>query len=247
MGALTRHKRRAKLLAEPIVRKMAVGYVRVSTEEQTHGTSLESQEERIRAYALATGRELHTIYKDEGKSACTLDRPAAQELLASVRSGDIGTVVVLKLDRLTRSVSDFTGLVDLFAQHDASLVSVSEGLDLGSACGRMLGTMLALLGQWERDNTAERIRLNLAHRRHSGIAYGRTPFGYKRDGKKLIPDPAEQAAIALMRRLDDEGLSYENIALGLTAAGHKPRGKRWYRGVVREIMTSHMATDGITV
>src|SRR5690349_17429513 len=107
-----------------------VGYVRVSTEDQAReGVSLDAQAERIRAYAVATDRVLDEIIVDAGESAKSLRRPGIQRIISGVRSGEIGAVVALKLDRLTRSVKNLLELIETFAKADADLVSVSDSLD----------------------------------------------------------------------------------------------------------------------
>src|SRR4029077_3563986 len=99
--------------------RISVGYVRVSTDDQAAtGVSLEAQETRLRAYALATGRELAEVVIDAGESAKTLERPGMTRILAGIRSGEIGAIVSLKLDRLTRSVRDLADLLELFTKRD---------------------------------------------------------------------------------------------------------------------------------
>ena len=90
------------------------------------------------AYCAAMGLDGVSVVADRGASAKSLERPALRLLLERVRAGSVATVVVLKLDRLTRSIRDLADLLDLFAKHDVSLVSVSEHLDTASAAGRLV-------------------------------------------------------------------------------------------------------------
>lgn len=125
--------------------RKTIGYVRVSTQDQaTEGVSLDTQEARIGAYAAAMGFEISEVIRDAGASAKSLQRPGTAQILEGVANGSIGRVVVLKLDRLTRSTSDLDRLLKLFAASDASLVSVSESLDTTSACGRLVVNMLLI-------------------------------------------------------------------------------------------------------
>ena len=181
---------KARRKSKTIVERSSVGYCRVSTEEQaTSGVSLAAQEARIGAYCAAMGFDAVSIVADRGASAKSLERPVLGTILGRVRAGEIGTVVVLKLDRLTRSVRDLADLLDLFAKHDVALVSVCEHLDTSSAAGRLVLNVMATVGQWEREACAERTATALAHKRRNGVVYGSTPFGYQRRGNALVPDP----------------------------------------------------------
>jgi site-specific DNA recombinase len=113
-----------------------VGYARVSTDKQAErGISLEAQEAKIRAMATVQGAELIEVIVDGGESAKSLNRPGLQKLMALANSGRVQAVIVAKLDRLTRSVKDLCGLLDLFENRKVALISVAEALDTGSAAG----------------------------------------------------------------------------------------------------------------
>ena len=174
--------------------RAVISYVRVSTEEQaTTGVSLAAQEARISAYASAMEFSVSAVIRDAAESAKSRKRPGIAKVLEAVRRGEVDRVVVAKLDRLTRSVRDLNDLLDLFAKHDVSLVSVSEHLDTGSAAGRLVVNMLGVVAQWEREAIGERTAASLTHKRHQRTAYGPTPFGCVRQGNALVPDASEQA------------------------------------------------------
>lgn len=143
---------------------------------------------------------------------------------------EIGRMIVLKLDRLTRSTRDLAELLDLFGKHDASLVSVSEHLDTQSAAGRMVTNMLGVVAQWEREAIAERTSAALEHKRRNGRAYGRTPFGYRREGDELIPNATQKRALREAQAMHESGASLRQIAAHLQAFGIKPNngGSTWY-------------------
>lgn len=226
--------------------RSTVGYVRVSTDEQAdRGISLEAQEARLRAYALATVRQLAEVIVDAGESAKTLRRPGMQKILAGIRSGEIGTVVALKLDRLTRSVGDLDDLLKLFAKKEVALVLISESIDTSTAIGEMLANIMCSVAQWERKAIGERTSFALDHKRRNRQAYGRTPFGYRREGDKLVVDPDQQAALAEARRLADAGATLREIGEMLTARGAMtPQGgQKWYASSARSILRSKMAMD----
>ena len=199
----------------------AVGYVRVSTEEQAReGLSLDAQEEKIRAYCTAKGWRLVRIYRDEGFSGKDLNRPGLQSLIQDLRNNGIEAVVVAKLDRLTRSVRDLGYLIDdLF--DGVALASVEESLDTTTAGGRFVLNILGAVAQWERETIAERTRNTLRFKRERGEWVGRIPYGFKigPDGR-LVEDPEEIKNIQQMKRLRRRGRSYREIAerFGLSVA-----------------------------
>ena len=227
------------------VQRSTVGYCRVSTEEQaTSGVSLAAQEARIGAYCAAMGLEGVSIVSERGASAKSLERPVLRELLGRVRAGEVGTVVVLKLDRLTRSVRDLADLLDLFAKYDVALVSVCEHLDTSSAAGRLVLNVMATVGQWERETCAERTATALAHKRRQSEVYGSTPFGYRREAATLIPEPSEQLALREAIRMDRGGASFREIAAMLTKRGVQPkRGKAWWASSVRAMLRSRIVLE----
>jgi len=228
---------------QQIANRRVVAYIRVSSEDQaTSGVSLDAQAARIAAYATAMGWDLAEVVRDAGSSAKSLKRPGMKRILDGVRGGEIGRVIALKLDRLTRSTRDLADLLETFAKCDAALVSVSESLDTSSAAGRMVTNMLGVVAQWEREAIAERTAAALSHKRDTGAVYGPVAFGYRREGDALIPNVDEQAALRQAIRMDREGASFRAIAAMLTERGSKPhRGKAWYASSVRAMLRSRIA------
>lgn len=225
--------------------RRTVAYVRVSSEEQAaEGVSLAAQEARIAAYCAAMGWPVSEVVRDAGESAKSLQRPGMTKLLTDVRAGVVARVIVLKLDRATRSTRDLADLLDLFAKCDTALVSVSEHLDTSSASGRLVVNMLGVVAQWEREAIAERTAFALAHKRKARSVYGRTPFGFVRIGDALVPQAREQAALEEAARMDRAGASFREIAARLTETGVKPhRGKVWHASSVRAMLRSKMAME----
>src|ERR1700730_11701295 len=130
--------------------RLCKAYVRVSTDDQgREGSSRAAQEERIRALCVATDRDLSEVIV-ETESAKTLSRNGLQVLLKEIRVGKISTLVIFKLDRLTRSVRDLADLLEILEQHNVALVSVSESLDTSTAAGRLMLNLLGSVSQWER-------------------------------------------------------------------------------------------------
>lgn len=225
---------------------IAMGYARVSTDKQAdRGVSLEAQQAKIHAMATVHGVELAEMIVDAAESAKSMDRPGLQRLLALCDSGKVQTVIVAKLDRLTRSVRDLGDILERFERRRVSLVSVAESLDTGSAAGRLVMNVMASVSQWEREAIGERTRDALRHKRASGRVYsGITPYGYLRDGDKLIPVPAEQDVIARIRACRERGCSFAKIAATLNGDGiPTKRGSRWYAMTVKDVIDNplHLA------
>jgi site-specific DNA recombinase len=119
----------------------------------------------------------------------------------------VKSVIVAKLDRLTRSVKDLCELLERFERRGVALVSVAESLETGSAAGRLVLNIMAAVSQWEREAIGERTRDALCHKRSQGERVGNIAFGYRLsgDGQHVEPDPAEQGALAEIRRLRKQG------------------------------------------
>jgi len=208
-----------------------VGYVRVSTERQVDfGVSLEAQEAKIRAMAIVRGGDLDEVIVDGGESAKDLNRPGVQRLLALVDAGKVDAVIVAKLDRLTRSVKDLCGLLELFEKRKVALISVAESLDTGSAAGRLVITIMGAVSQWEREAIGERTRDALRHKRSQGRRVGNIAFGSRlaADGEHLEADAGELAALAEIRRLRGQGTTLRGIAAELNHRAYRTRrGTPW--------------------
>lgn len=208
----------------------AVCYCRVSTDAQAdYGVSLAAQEERLRLYAKLMDIEVVAVISDRGASAMTLHRPGLQQALTLLREGTVDTLLVAKLDRLTRSVRDLGDLIDeMFAKGQKRLVSLGEQIDTRSAAGRLVLNVLISVAQWEREAIAERTRDALRHKKLLGEVVGSVPYGQYRKGDKLVPELTEQAAIAHAKRLRSQGLSYRAVATALHTAGHTSRNGHTY-------------------
>ncbi len=208
-----------------------IGYARVSTDRQAErGISLEAQEAKIRAMATVQGADLMEVVVDGGESAKSLNRPGLQRIMTMVNRGKVQAVIVAKLDRLTRSVKDLCGLLELFEKRKVALISVAEALDTGSAAGRLVITIMGAVSQWEREAIGERTKDALSHKRSQGQRVGNIAFGYRlaADERHLEQDGAEQAALTAIRELRAAGHSLRGIAATLNSHGHRTRrGTEW--------------------
>lgn len=196
-----------------------VAYIRVSTDRQAgEGHSLEAQARRIQAYALAFGLEVVAMETDAGASASSLERPGLQRALQRLEDGEAGSLLVVKLDRLTRSVRDLCDLVDTYFREDYSLMSVSEQIDTRSAAGRMMLNLLTTIGQWEREAIGERTAAVMQHMKASGaFTGGWPPYGYVEVDGQLVEDEEEQAVVRRARELRGFGESLRGIAAHLAS------------------------------
>ncbi|MCX6608513.1 MAG: recombinase family protein [Acidobacteria bacterium] len=208
-----------------------VGYCRVSTDKQAdRGVSLEAQTEKIKAMAVVQGVELAEMIVDAGESAKSLDRPGLQRLLAMVAAGEVKTVIVAKLDRLTRSVKDLADLLESFNRRAVALVSIAESLDTQSAAGRLVLNVMTAVSQWEREAIGERTRDAMAHKKAAGQRVGTLPFGFgvAGDGVHLVEDVREQEMLRRMNQLRDLGLPLRRVAEELNRSGFRTRrGTEW--------------------
>ena len=224
----------------------AIGYVRVSTDKQAErGVSLEAQAEKIRAMAVVHGTELAEIIVDGGESAKSLNRPGMARLLTMIDGGVVKTVIIAKLDRLTRSVKDLCTLLERFERRGVALVSVAESLDTGSAAGRLVLNIMTAVSQWEREAIGERTRDAMRHKRSNGERVGNIPYGYRlaADGKHLEADPGEQAVLAEIRRLRGTGVTLRGIAAALNQQALRTRrGTAWrLESVARALKSDTLA------
>lgn len=187
-----------------------ISYVRVSTDEQANsGVSLAAQREKCELYARLHGLTLVEHIEDAGQSAKSLDRPGLQRALKMLRSGEADALLIVKLDRLTRSVRDLGTLLDThFQPGAATLMSVHDQIDTSTAAGRMVLNILTSVAQWEREAIGERTAAALAHKRSNGSKTGgHRPFGALKPGPDglLYPDPVEVAAYHEIIRLTNAG------------------------------------------
>ena len=195
-------------------KKVAGLYIRVSTEDQSReGFSLPEQEMRLRAMCEYKGYEIYKLYKDAGISAKTGNyRPAFEELLQDIREKKCNTIVVLKLDRLTRSVFDLEGIMRFLEENNAYLDCANEEINTTNSSGKLVARMLTSVSQNEIERTSERTKFGLVGAIKEGHIPGKNPLGYKRDGKKLVIDPLTKDIVKRIYDLYFEGKSYSNIA-----------------------------------
>jgi len=209
-------------------------YCRVSTDERLgqEFNSLHAQREAAEAFIASQRSEGWTAspepYNDGGWSGATTERPALKQLLADVVDGKIDTVIVYKLDRLSRSMRDFLNLIALFEKHGVAFVSVTQQFNTSTPVGRMTLRMLMSFAEFERDLVSERTRDKLQAARRKGKSVGGYPvLGYDRDpgGGRLVVNRDEVEIVREVFRLFLERRSLVTVAEELTRRGVTL--KRW--------------------
>ena len=195
-------------------KKIAGLYIRVSTEDQAReGFSLPEQEKRLRAMCEYKGYEIYKVYKDAGISAKTGNkRPAFEELLQDVKDKKCNTIVVLKLDRLTRSVYDWENIIKFLEENNAYLDCANDDINTTNANGKMISRILMSVSQQEIERTSERTKVGLSGAIKAGHIPARAPLGYKHVDRLLVPDPLTKDIIIRIFNLYFEGCTYVKIA-----------------------------------
>ncbi len=211
-----------------------LAYCRVSTEEQAvSGLGLAAQEQAIRAECARRGLVLVAVLTDAGVSAKNLDRPALRSALADLAAGKASVLMVAKLDRLTRSVHDATGLLLTAERGGWGLVALDAPVDTTTPQGAAMAQVLAVFAELERKLIGERTKAALAVRKAQGMRLGRRPAAGAEDVRARILSAREA------------GQTFAAIALALTADGVPTAqgGKRWYPGTVRYVCVGNERTE----
>lgn len=168
-------------------------YTRKSSEDglAQDFNSLDAQREACEAYIKSQMHEgwilVDKQYNDGGYSGGTMERPAFKELLKDIGNEEMDIVVVYKVDRLTRSLMDFSKIIDVFDKHETSFVSITQQFNTTTSMGRLTLNILLSFAQFEREVTGERIRDKIAASKKKGMWMGgRPPIGYKKEDKNLL-------------------------------------------------------------
>lgn len=215
----------ARLLREP---QRMVGYVRVSTDEQAaNGHGLEAQRDALEAEASRRGWVL-TVVEDAGRSGSTLrGRPRLALALEMLRRHEADGLVVAKLDRLSRSVVDFAGILSRARRERWALVALDMGIDTSTPSGELVANVMMSVAQWERRVIGERTRAGLAAAKRRGVRLGR-------------PRTLPAATLERVVTMREQGMTYRRIADTLNTEGvPAARGGRWYETTVALALRSH--------
>ncbi len=180
-------------------------YTRKSSEEglDMEFSSLDAQREACEAYTASQKQEGWMLvpdrYDDGGVSGGTLERPALKRLLGDIEQGQVDVVVVYKIDRLSRSLMDFSKLVEVFDRRNVTFVSVTQSFNTTTSMGRLTLNILLSFAQFEREVIGERIRDKFAASRKKGMWMGGfVPLGYRVESRKLLIDEKEAATVRMI-------------------------------------------------
>jgi len=203
-----------------------VGYVRVSTAEQADSRAgLEAQLATITRETERRCWKLVHVYEDAGASGKSLKRPGLMAAIEAIERGEAEGLVVAKLDRLSRSLLDFAGLMEQARKRDWSLVALDLGVDTSTPSGEMMASVLATFAQFERRLIGQRTKDALAIRRAQGVRLGR-------------PREVDAVAVERIRELRRGGETLAAIARTLNAEGiASPRNGHWYASGVRRVIS----------
>lgn len=239
--------------SKPVVvnplKRVVRGYVRVSTMEQAReGVSLETQEERINAWAQYKGYHVGEIVKDEGISGRTLEaRPQLIHLIDKIRRKEL--LVVISLSRLARNSQDAADINRHINRKGASLVILDLDINTDTAVGRLIFTVIAAIAQMESDQTSERVTDNMMNLRAQNKLITKPKYGYFSPGKGLQPQEhvGQKEVIEIMRqyKANNPRWGWSLICKKLND-DHVPthtRAKRWYPSRVRLIMIDNGIVD----
>jgi site-specific DNA recombinase len=242
-------------VTNPRVRRCAI-YTRKSSEEglEQDFNSLQAQREACEAYIRSQRHEgwrlIEAPYDDGGLSGATMERPGLQRLLGDIGGNRVDTIVVYKVDRLTRSLADFAKMVELFDAHGVSFVAVTQQFNTTTSMGRLTLNVLLSFAQFEREVTGERIRDKIAASKKKGMWMGgNVPLGYDVRDRKLLINRGEAgtvqqifqryAALGSVRRLKEE-LDRDGIKSKPRAGKTgQPRGGRPFsRGALYQLLSN---------
>ena len=222
-------------------RKRCAVYCRVSSDERLDQefNSIDAQKEAGAAYVVSQRTEgwipVADDYDDPGFSGGNTERPALKRLMADVERGQIDIVVVYKIDRLTRSLADFSKMVEVFERHAVSFVSVTQQFNTTTSMGRLMLNVLLSFAQFEREVTGERIRDKIAASKRKGIWMGGVPpLGYDVANRLLVINEVEAG---IVRRIFEDMLtigSPTQISAKLTAEGITTKAWTTQDGQVRK-------------
>src|SRR5712672_679521 len=207
-------------------------YTRKSSEEglEQEFNSLQAQREACEAFIESQRQEgwlcLRAAYDDGGFSGARMERPALQRLLADLTAGRVDTIVVYKIDRLTRSLADFAKIVEILDARGASFVSVTQQFNTTTSMGRLTLNVLLSFAQFEREVIGERIRDKIAVSKKKGMWMGGVPpLGYRVRNHKLVMIDSEADTVRLIFRRYAELGSVRLLQAELEARGI--RSKSW--------------------
>jgi site-specific DNA recombinase len=240
---------------KPPIKYCAV-YTRKSTEEglEQDFNSLDAQREACLAYITSQKAEgwvpVPDEYDDGGYSGGNLERPALKRLMEDIKSGKVNIIVVYKIDRLTRSLMDFSKLVEVFDQYGVTFVSITQSFNTTTSMGRLTLNVLLSFAQFEREVIGERVRDKIAASKKKGMWMGGTPpLGYDIENRQLSPNKSEIERVIyiferylklknvnlLKQELDRDNVNSREF---ISKSGNVSGGKSYSRGALYALLSN---------
>src|SRR6266702_1178923 len=249
-------------IAKPRIR--CAIYTRKSSEEglEQSFNSLHAQREACEAYIASQRHEgwhaLSSKYDDGGFSGGKIERPGLKQLLEDIGAGKVNTVVVYKVDRLTRSLADFAKIIEQFDSQQVSFVSVTQQFNTTTSMGRLTLNVLLSFAQFEREVTGERIRDKIAASKRKGMWMGgMVPLGYDLKDRKLLVNKRESATVheifeqylrlgCVSKLKDYLDQSSTRSKTRISREGRKSGGQKFSRGALYELLRNHIYVGEIS-
>jgi len=229
----------------------AVGYVRVSTEEQAkEGTGIETQKDRVYYFCKGKGWEITEWYIDAAHSGSNLERPEIKRLINDVKEGKVDIVVIYKLDRLSRNLVHLRYVYnDVFKENNVDLVSTCESIDTTTPSGRMAFNILGSFAEFERDMITSRMNdARLLKAKNGGHAGGAIPYGFKKDEKgNIVSDEIQVEVVRSMFKFREAGRTLReikdilNFVADLNEGDNRylsKGGRKWTEGKIHYILNN---------
>lgn len=241
-----------KLITDIISSKKVAIYCRVSTIEQAEeGYSIGEQETFLRHECEKSGNTVYKVYVDKGISGKNIkDRPALRELLNDAKERKFDSVIVWKINRISRKLKDVLNIVDVFEDNNITFKSATESFDTTTSAGKMQLQMVAMVGEFERGTIAENVKMGMMARAREGRWNGNVVIGYdlvqkqdstnrKRKDTELVVNVKEAEIVQTIFKLYSEGKVYKAITNYLNKFGYKTkRGNPFGVIAVKNILTN---------
>ena len=214
---------------------MVITYLRNSDNKQVNTNSV--QLEKVQDYCNQNNLKLDKIFIDKGLSGSKSDREKYQEVIRLIKTGQVDTLIVLSLSRLSRSVKETCKVVELMKKTDTNLISLKENIDMKTSVGKFFINVMSSIYELEVDMIRERTSDVLQSKKEHGKVYSKVPYGFTRQGENLIVNKYEKKVLDKMYRMKDTGNSYQKISDFLNRNKHQNKsGGTWSRNLVFNIM-----------